>query len=165
VLQIIIMSDYSKPTLVYFNLRGRGDVIRLALSQAGVDWAEEGVDYAAMKQGGPDFPFAQAPAFKHNGLRVVQTDAILRYIGREWDMYGANNVEATQIDMIMHGVESMRGEYLKLCYAESFSEEAKQAYVSGHVSATGLAGRNNGAHMQYLEDILGQYVILNIFFL
>lgn len=150
------MSDSSKPTLVYFNLRGRGDVIRLALAQTGVDWAEEGVDYAAMKQGGADFPFAQAPAFKHNGLRVVQMDAILRYIGREWGLYGTNNAESTQIDMIMGGVESLRGEYVKLCYAGQFSEEAKNAYKMNHVDAAGLATHNNGAHMQYLEDLLAR---------
>eukprot|EP00603_Paraphysomonas_imperforata_P005171 CAMPEP_0114430280 /NCGR_PEP_ID=MMETSP0103-20121206/9955_1 /TAXON_ID=37642 ORGANISM="Paraphysomonas imperforata, Strain PA2" /NCGR_SAMPLE_ID=MMETSP0103 /ASSEMBLY_ACC=CAM_ASM_000201 /LENGTH=227 /DNA_ID=CAMNT_0001599713 /DNA_START=34 /DNA_END=717 /DNA_ORIENTATION=- len=150
------MSDSSKPTLVYFNLRGRGDVIRLALSQTGVDWAEESIDYAVMKQGGPDFPFAQAPAFHHNGLRVVQMDAILRYIGREWGMYGDSNVESTQIDMIMCGVESLRAEYVNLCYKEKFSEEGVKAYKATHLDAAGLATRNNGAHMQYLEDILGR---------
>jgi glutathione S-transferase len=110
-----------------------------------------------MKQGGPNFPFAQAPALEHNGVTIVQTDAILRYIGREWGMYGENNVESTMIDMLLSGVESIRGEYLKLCYGESFSEEAKQAYCAGHVAPTGLGGRNNGAHFQYLEDILGEH--------
>jgi glutathione S-transferase len=127
----------------------------MALTQAGTEWTEEGVDYAAMKQAGPNFPFAQAPALVHNGFTIVQTDAIMRYIGREWGLYGDNNVESTQIDILLNGVESLRAEYLKVCYGASFSEEAKQAYNAAHVAAGGLESRNNGAHFQYLEDILG----------
>ena len=144
------------PKLVYFGLRGRGDVIRMALEQSDSEWTEEGIDYAVMKQGGPNFPFAQAPCLEHNGMVISQTDAILRYIGREWGLYGETNVESTQIDMLLLGVESMRGEYLKVCYGASFSEEAKKAYTATHVEAAGLSLRNNGAHFQYLEDVLGE---------
>lgn len=146
----------SGPKLLYFNLRGRGDVIRMALEQSGSEWSEEGIEYAVMKQGGPNFPFAQAPVLVHNGMTIAQTDAILRYIGREWGMYGDNNVESTQIDMLLLGVESIRGDYVKLCYGSSFSEEATQAYKDTHVAAAGLSGRTNGAHFQYLEDMLGR---------
>ena len=153
------MSDFNStiPTLHYFNLRGRGDVIRMALCQSETEWREVGVDYTTMKQAGPNFPFGQAPVFTHNGLTIAQTDAILRYIGREWGMYGESNVEATMIDMMLLGVEAIRAEYLKLCYQSQFSEEARQEYISSRLEESSAAGtRNNGAHFKYLEDLLGE---------
>lgn len=68
----------SKPTLHYFPLRGRGEVIRLALSAAGVDFDEKLVDYAAMKSDLKSYPFGQCPAFDDGDLRLVQSNTILR---------------------------------------------------------------------------------------
>mmetsp|Transcript_8617 Transcript_8617/g.12858 ORF Transcript_8617/g.12858 Transcript_8617/m.12858 type:complete len:224 (-) Transcript_8617:128-799(-) len=142
------------PILKYFSLRGRGDVIRIALSLTGEEWDEQPVDYALMKQAGPDYPYGQAPAFEHNGNKLVQTDAILRYIGREWNLYGSSNAESSHIDMILGGVESIRAEYLKLCYGNSFSDEAMEEYRNSRMDPSTINQRNGGAHFQYLENIL-----------
>ena len=47
-------------TLHYFPPRGRAEVIRLALELRGVQYEEQVVDYAAMKQDQDAFPFGQS---------------------------------------------------------------------------------------------------------
>eukprot|EP00983_Pelagomonas_calceolata_P029922 936675-Pelagomonas_calceolata.AAC.1 len=92
-------------TLLYHAgpLRGRAEVMRLALSLANQDWIEQTVDYAgkqirhvamsmhtvfaeadtclflaAMKSDKEAFPFGQAPAYKDGGLHILQSGTILR---------------------------------------------------------------------------------------
>jgi glutathione S-transferase len=65
-------------TLHYFPLRGRGEVIRLALELRGVQYAEQAPDYAAMKQDQDAFPFGQCPRLVDGDINCVQSNAILR---------------------------------------------------------------------------------------
>ena len=51
----------AKTQLFYPPVRGRGEVIRLALHQAGVDYEELSVDRAQMKTDLDAFPFGQVP--------------------------------------------------------------------------------------------------------
>ena len=49
------------PTLHYFNLRGRAEVMKLALEYSGVAYDVAPVDFAAMKSDREHYPFAQCP--------------------------------------------------------------------------------------------------------
>ena len=137
----------AKPKLIYFSLRGRGEPLRIALSAAvGVDgWDIEDVNYPSMKAGAGtvDFPFGQAPILEHNGVKFAQMDACLRYIGREFDMYGSSNVEQTSIDMILAGVEDLRVAYTtELCYKHSFSAEAKANFHASTIASESSGGQS-----------------------
>jgi len=144
------------PTLQYFNLRGRGEVIRLLLAHVGTEYDEEGIDYQEMKKqaGSEAFPFGQAPLFKDGGLVIAGMDAILRYLAREHNLYGSSNKDKVQIDVWLGGVEGIRGVYTKLIYEGELKDEAKEAYRKSHLDAEGVTTRNGGAHFQYLENLL-----------
>lgn len=143
-------------TLHYFNLRGRGEVIRLLFAYAGVEYEEKGVDYQAMKKasGSAEFPFGQVPIFEDNGFYIAQMDTILRYLALEHGLYGSDNKEKALIDMILGGVESVRGDYGNLIYTDELKEEAKKAYAEKHFGAETVSSRNGGAHFQFLENFL-----------
>ena len=47
------------PTLHYWPLRGRGEMVRLAYAYAGVELEEEPIDFAAMKNDLLQYPFGQ----------------------------------------------------------------------------------------------------------
>lgn len=129
--------------------------MRLALAAAGVDWDESLPDRAVMKTVGADYAFGQAPAFEHNGLRLCQMDAILRYCGRTWGgLYPADARDAATVDMIMLGVEDMRRAYTTLAYTGKFAREAKASYVDNHMEPDATKGRTGGAHFYYLEHLL-----------
>ena len=56
-----IVSAMTKPTLHYFELRGRGEVVRLAFALKGVDFNIVPVDFMAMKSDATAYPFGQCP--------------------------------------------------------------------------------------------------------
>ena len=144
------------PTLKYFKLRGRGEVIRLAFALKEQELVEEGIDYQQMKadSGTANCPFGQGPIFIDGDLTLVQMDAILRYVGRNFDLYGSNNKESSLIDMILGGVESIRSVYADLIYQAKLEDPAKEAYFKKHVAKESVTERNGGAHFQYLENLL-----------
>ena len=53
------MAAYDKPTLVYFNIMGRGEPIRMTFAACGVEYDEQSVPYGDMKgqAGSKDWPF------------------------------------------------------------------------------------------------------------
>lgn len=53
---------------------------------------------------------------------MVQSNAILRHIGRKYGMMGSNEKEHCLIDMALEGVESLRAKYLGLIYQALMSE-------------------------------------------
>jgi hypothetical protein len=57
----IAPSTTKMPVLQYFALRGRGEVIRLAMAYKGIELEEQAVDYKAMKTDAAAYPFAQCP--------------------------------------------------------------------------------------------------------
>ena len=54
----------SKPTLTYFPLKGRGELIRLTLAAKAVDFDEVVPDMAAVKQDLAGYPFGQVPRWE-----------------------------------------------------------------------------------------------------
>jgi hypothetical protein len=53
---------------------------------------------------------------------MVQSNAILRHIGRKYGLMGSTEKEHSVIDMAMEGVESLRMKYLGLIYQAQMSE-------------------------------------------
>jgi len=107
-----------KGQLLYFGIRGRGEPIRLLCEATGVGYSDEVMtDWKALKA---TMAFGQVPYFvdHSNGLKLVQSMAILRYIGRETGTYGDNSVEAALIDMIIDGEEEWKLEYIKMIYSK-----------------------------------------------
>jgi glutathione S-transferase len=115
-----------KPTLIYFPARGRAEVIRLALAEAGVEYVEHPVgrgtppvngrptDFAALKASG-ELPFEAVPVWEEpGGLRLAQSLAILNHVGRTHGLGGRTPVEAAQVDMWLGAYEDVRGELRKL---------------------------------------------------
>lgn len=115
-----------KPTLLYFPSRGRAEVIRLVLAEAGVDWDEHHVgkgtppaggratDLAALEAEGV-LPFGAVPAWEEpGGLRLAQSAAIANHLARRHGLRGATPEEEARCDELLGAVEDVRGELRKL---------------------------------------------------
>lgn len=110
------MSGYK---LIYFNVRGRGEAIRLLLEDNGLDYTEE--DALPwdnwINNVKPKMAFGQLPCLDDGDFRLVQSNAILRYLGRKHDLYESSCPKvAARIDMLNDGVEDLRCAYVKLIY-------------------------------------------------
>lgn len=129
----------TKPTLIYFASRGRAEVIRLVLAEAGVDYQEHAVgmgtppvngrptDFAALKASG-DLPFEAVPVWEEpGGFRLAQSQAIVNHLGRVHGLGGRTPVEAAQIDQWIGAVEDVRAELRKLAPASPEQRAALRA--------------------------------------
>ena len=52
-------------------------------------------------------PQAVLPIFEVDGKTFVQSNAIARYVAREYGMYGKSNLESTQIDQIQETITDL----------------------------------------------------------
>ncbi|XP_063772760.1 glutathione S-transferase A4-like [Pseudophryne corroboree] len=97
----------AKPKLYYFYGRGKMESVRWLLAAAGVEFEEEFLEtreqYEALLQDGA-LLFEQTPMVEIDGMKLVQTRAILRYIAEKHGLYGKDIMERTFIDMYVEGV-------------------------------------------------------------
>ena len=133
---------------------GRGEPIRLTLAGKELDWECLPIDYGAMKKDREGFPCGQAPRFVDDEVDMVQSNAILRHLGRKYDLYGSNLKENAQVDMIIETVESIKGKYLTLVYTDNLEDTSKDAYWKTHLDLDSIEGRNSGAHFAYLDALV-----------
>jgi len=117
--------------LTYFPIRGRVEIPRLILEDAGEEYKIVNVgdgDMKALKASG-DLAFGQVPLLTHGDLKLVQSNAIIRYLGRHLNRYGQGPRERALIDVAMDGAEDLRQKYLRLIYGDQLADEAKAKYL------------------------------------
>jgi glutathione S-transferase len=133
----------SKPTLLYFPARGRAEVIRLVLAEAGVEYDEHHVgkgsppaggrptDLAALKAAGV-LPFGAVPAWEEpGGFRLAQSAAIANHLARRHGLRPADPVEAARCDELLGAVDDVRAELRKLAMAGPEQRAAVRAELLG----------------------------------
>eukprot|EP00927_Polykrikos_kofoidii_P052920 TRINITY_DN46974_c0_g1_i1.p1 TRINITY_DN46974_c0_g1~~TRINITY_DN46974_c0_g1_i1.p1 ORF type:complete len:233 (+),score=35.24 TRINITY_DN46974_c0_g1_i1:81-779(+) len=127
------MDSESPVDLHYFPSRGRGEPIRLLLALKGIDWNERGVP-SDMKTDPTLYPFGQIPRYVDAEVDLVQSNAILRHLGRKHGLYGVSLMEAAAIDSLADGLEDMRAKTKALVYQDKFSDDAMSAYQADVLS-------------------------------
>jgi glutathione S-transferase len=133
----------NKPTLIYFAARGRGEVIRLVLSEAGVDWQEHPVgrgtppangrptDLAALQASG-ELPFGAVPVWEEpGGLRLAQSAAIANHLARTYGLRGHGLTEEAQVDQALGAVDDVRQELRRVATAPAEKRAAVRAELAG----------------------------------
>lgn len=122
-------------TLHYFDGRGRGEAIRLMLEQASVTYNEVNFNkdtWPGHKEKGIAsglFTFGQVPAIETtNGVRMVQTNAIMHYIGRATGME-CDCEDIARCEIVVLGAEDIRSKLGKVVYNPSFSLADRAEYL------------------------------------
>ncbi len=129
----------SKPTLIYFAGRGRAELIRLVLAEAGVEYQDHVVgrgtppvdgrptDFAALKATGA-LPFEALPVWEEpDGLRLAQSGAIANHIARTHGLRGRNAVEEAKCDELLGAYDDVRLELRKLATIDADRRPALRA--------------------------------------
>ncbi|XP_064596196.1 hematopoietic prostaglandin D synthase-like [Liolophura sinensis] len=103
-----------KYKLIYFNLRARGEIIRLLFSLAGVPFEDYRVDldehfnpaaeYAEIKKAAP---FGQLPVLEVDGENLAQSHAIERFLAREFGLDGETSLQKAKVDMWIEGADEI----------------------------------------------------------
>jgi glutathione S-transferase len=125
------------PKIVYFATRGRAEVTRLVLAEAGVQYEEENFavpeGFAALKKSGR-LPFLAVPIWEDNGFTLAQSAAIANHIARAHGLRGKNPREEALVDQALGAAEDVREEYRKLMRADA----SKRAEVRAELLSTSL---------------------------
>ncbi|XP_017670019.1 PREDICTED: glutathione S-transferase-like isoform X2 [Lepidothrix coronata] len=99
-----------KPRLTYLNGRGRMEPIRWLLAAAGVEFEEVFLQtkeqYDKLIKDGV-LLFQQVPLVEIDGMKMVQTRAILSYIAGKYNLYGKDLKERALIDMYVEGISDL----------------------------------------------------------
>ncbi|CAG0890308.1 unnamed protein product [Darwinula stevensoni] len=117
-----------KYKLIYFDVAGRGEVIRLLLHQSGVEFEDHRITRDEWPNLKLEMPFGQIPVlqvFTDEGTKVLaQSNAIARFIARSHGMDGKDTWESAQCDMLVDVMGDMQDLFIKWRFS---SEEEKEA--------------------------------------
>ncbi|XP_054847342.1 glutathione S-transferase A4-like [Eublepharis macularius] len=120
-----------KPKLYYFDGRGRMESVRWLLAAAGVEFEEEFLEtreqYENLLKDGY-LLFQQVPMVEIDGLRLVQTRAILNYIAAKHNLYGKTLKERALIDMYVEGTTDLMG-LIRVHYKLAPEEKEKNLHL------------------------------------
>jgi glutathione S-transferase len=97
------MSSYK---LTYFNGRGKGEIIRLILTQADVPFEDNRLSFEEFAKLKSKLPFLQVPIFEIDGkITLCQSLAIARHLARKYNLAGKTELEQVQVDMIVDCIQ------------------------------------------------------------
>nr|3ZFL_A Chain A, GLUTATHIONE S-TRANSFERASE A1 [Homo sapiens]3ZFL_B Chain B, GLUTATHIONE S-TRANSFERASE A1 [Homo sapiens] len=121
-----------KPKLHYFNARGRMESTRWLLAAAGVEFEEKFIksaeDLDKLRNDGY-LMFQQVPMAEIDGMKLVQTRAILNYIASKYNLYGKDIKERALIDMYIEGIADLGEMILLLPVCPPEEKDAKLALI------------------------------------
>ncbi|NWU92585.1 GSTA3 transferase, partial [Upupa epops] len=140
-----------KPRLTYFNGRGRMEPVRWLLAAAGVEFEENFLEtkeqYEKLIKDGV-LLFQQVPLVEIDGMKMVQTRAILSYIAGKYNLYGKDLKERALIDMYVEGITDL----MQMILMYPFSPpEAKEKNIES------LKERATTRYFPVFEKVLKQH--------
>ncbi|XP_010772927.1 glutathione S-transferase 3-like [Notothenia coriiceps] len=158
-----------KVVLHYFNGRGKMESIRWLLTVAEVEFDEVFLttreQYLKLLSDG-DLMFQQVPLVKMDGMKLVQTKAILNYIAEKHNLHGKDLKDKLMVNTHSEGVMDLMEMIMMLPFAadvktklDNIQNKAKDRYLpvfekalSGPIYLVG--GRLSCADVQLLECTL-----------
>ena len=115
------MSSYK---LTYFNARGRAELTRLILAQAGVEYTDERLNYEEWVQRESSTPFGVIPVLEVDGKLIGGSIVIARYVAEKFGVAGSNDFENAIIASIVDAATDL-GMEMYTTYSEE--DETKKA--------------------------------------
>ncbi|XP_064364625.1 glutathione S-transferase-like [Dromaius novaehollandiae] len=127
-----------KPKLHYPKGRGRMESVRWLLAAAGVEFEEEFIetkeDLEKLRSNG-SLLFQQVPMVEIDGMKLVQTRAILSYIAGKYNLYGKDLKERAWIDMYVEGTTDLMGMIMYIPFQPAESKEKNLALIIERAAA------------------------------
>ncbi|TKR92810.1 hypothetical protein L596_007389 [Steinernema carpocapsae] len=93
--------------LYYFQGRGRAEHIRQIFKLAGKEFENVQLTQESWPSHKDDMPLNQVPVVEVDGVKIGQTLAISRFLGRQFGMAGKTDIENAKIDMLGDLIQDM----------------------------------------------------------
>ena len=158
-------------TLYYFEGRGLADQIRWLLAYTGTSFKQRAVNtrskFVALMGSGL-LSFDQMPLLQIDGLNLVQSQAIVRYVGRRAGLQGKTPQEEAEVDMVAEAIRDCLGMLVGMPFkrADSTEEKASKdtALLKWHKSAPKFEKRLASSENASLVGAGPTYAGMFIFF-
>lgn len=117
-------------TLYYFGGRGVADQIRWVLAAGNVSFGQKVVNTRELflKMAERQLPFGQLPMLQIDGLELVQSQAIVRYIAKRCNLCGANARDEVKCDMIAGTIADAVGMALQAPFQRNHGPDKDAAH-------------------------------------
>ncbi|XP_013381282.1 glutathione S-transferase [Lingula anatina] len=131
------LPDLSNVTLHYFPVRGRGEAIRLLLTEAQISYTEynfKDVQWSKAKQKGVkngQYLFGQVPYLESpsSGVGLSQSHAIMHYLGRTTGM-DCDCDMMHMCEILAQGTEDLRAKLAEVLHNPDFSLKLREQYLN-----------------------------------
>ncbi|XP_012268124.1 glutathione S-transferase-like [Athalia rosae] len=111
--------------LTYFPVKGLGETIRFLLSYGGVEFEDARFQIEDWPKLKPSTPFGQVPVLEVDGKKIHQSQAISRYLAKQFGLAGKDDWEALEIDATVATIDDLRAKIAAWHYETI--ESAKEA--------------------------------------
>jgi len=113
-----------RPKIIYFDIRGRAETIRLLFEELGEPYDEHRLrspeEWAAMK---PETPFGALPIYQEGDLEFAQTQAIYRHIARTRGLYGKSEREHIECDVAEEAINEAIGNLWQVFWQRDYAAQ------------------------------------------
>jgi len=109
--------------LTYFNLRGRGEGVRVLLYYAGKNFEDKRIppaweDMEGWKEMKPTTPWGTLPVLEYDGKVIGQSLSMARFLANELGLAGKTNLEKAQADEIVDAINDLVIKQAQLYFAK-----------------------------------------------
>jgi len=133
-----------KPVLHYFDIRGKGEQIRVILAYLGIDYVDKRITREAWATEKANYPFGQIPFYEDDKVAIPQSQAIVRYLARRHGLYGRKKEEEVQVDVALEIARDLRKDVMQTLLNVSDFANAKKEFTTAKLPG----------HLEKLEKLL-----------
>ncbi|GFS16894.1 glutathione s-transferase [Elysia marginata] len=118
-----------KLTLVYFNLKGRAECIRLLLHYANVDFIDRKVEFADWSTEKEEAPNHTLPYIDYQGKKYGEALPIARFLAKKYRLLGSTELEQFESDILINHVDALRSAAMRFKTDTLLTVEQKMSFV------------------------------------
>lgn len=116
-----------KYKLIYLNARGRAEVARYLFALGRCTFEDCRVDMAQWPAVKPTTPYGQVPVLEIDGAPYCQSEAIYRYLARQFGLYGKTLEDGLLIDQMLGCISDFFRDVLRINSMQGEEQEAAKA--------------------------------------
>ncbi|CAL8077629.1 unnamed protein product [Calicophoron daubneyi] len=122
------MTSTTAYKLTYFNLRGRGEIIRMVFAAAGVEYEDERIEMSDWPKVKPTIPGGRLPVLTvtvgdAEPTHYNESMAVARWLARKFKLMGETDEEYYRIERIIGECADLSKEFSKIFFAPNDEKE------------------------------------------
>ena len=122
----------TKTAIAYFEARARVEPIRVMLEELAIPYEDQRVSFEAWAKMKSGTPFGALPLLREGDTEIYQSHAIIRHLGRVYDLYGSTESDRVRCDMVEEAISDLNELVGKAPWRENFADERAE-YVANEL--------------------------------